>query len=243
MTSIGFQLYSLHDVDDPLPAVIERVGGAGFDGVELAGVDGHDPEAVADALTAADLDVAGAHVGLDEIEEDPENVVETYRTLDCEDVVVPWLDPEHFETLDSVEAVAERLDAAAIDLGEHDVAVHYHNHDQEFTDLDGEPALSTLVAATEGVGFELDLGWVGAAGYDPLTVLEENAHRVSIVHLKDYDAETGEVVEVGDGDLDIAAAIDAVRDHDCDWLVYEAEERPDSYGTLDHAVDVVETYW
>ena len=229
MTSIGFQLYSLHGVDDPLPDVIEHVGSAGFEGVELAGLDGHSPEEVAEALTAADIDAAGAHVGLDEIEEDPATVAETYRTLGCDDVVVPWLDPEHFASTDSVEAAAERLDAAAAALADHGLTLHYHNHDQEFTDLGGEPALATLVAATEGVGFELDLGWVGAAGYDPLAVLD--------------DAETGDVVEVGDGDLDIAAAIDAVRDHGCDWLVYEAEERPDSYGTLDHAADVVETYW
>ncbi|SDN23770.1 Sugar phosphate isomerase/epimerase [Halogranum gelatinilyticum] len=243
MTSIGFQLYSLHGVDDPLPDVIERVGEAGFEGVELAGLDGHRPEEVAEALTAADLDVAGAHVGLDEIEDDPETVAETYRTLGCDDVVVPWLDPEHFASTESVEAAAERLDAAAAALDDHGLALHYHNHDQEFTDLDGEPALATLVAATENVGFELDLGWVGAAGYDPLAVLDDYADRVRIVHLKDYDAETGDVVEVGGGDLDIAAAVDAVRDHGCDWLVYEAEERPDSYGTLDHAADVVETYW
>ncbi|EJN57726.1 sugar phosphate isomerase/epimerase family protein [Halogranum rubrum] len=243
MTAIGFQLYSLHGVADPLPAVIERVGAAGFDGVELAGLDDHDLTEITDALTAADLDVAGAHVGLDEIEEDPEQVAETYGPLGCDDVVVPWLGPEHFESVAAVEAAAERLDAATAALADYGLSLHYHNHDQEFTTLDGEPALSTLVAATEHVGFELDLGWVGAAGYDPLTVLGDYADRVRIVHLKDYNAETGDVVEVGDGDLDVAAAIAAVREHGCDWLVYEAEERPDSYDTLDHAADVVETHW
>lgn len=243
MVAIGFQLYSLHEVDDPLTDVIERVGATSFDGVELAGVGSHDLGEIRDALSTTDLDVAGAHVGLDELEDDPDGVVETYRALGCDDIVVPWLDPAHFESEASVEAAARRLDAAATTLADDGCTMHYHNHDQEFTDLGGGPALSVLVAATERVEFELDLGWVGAAGYDPLAVLDDYADRVSIVHLKDYDAETGDVVEVGSGDLDIGAAIDAVREHQCDWLVYEAEERPDSYATLDHATEIVETYW
>lgn len=38
MTAIGFQLYSLHDVSDPLTTVLSRVGEAPFDGVEFAGL-------------------------------------------------------------------------------------------------------------------------------------------------------------------------------------------------------------
>ena len=244
MTSIGFQLYSLHAVDDSLPTVIERVGETGFEGVELAGLHESDPDDVADALESSGLELAGAHVGLEELEEDPNASAETYRELGCEDVVVPWLDPEHFEDEESVESAGERLNAVASDLSDHGLSLHYHNHNQEFVELDGEPALSHLIEVTDDdVGFQLDLGWVGAAGYDPLPYLDEHAERVRLVHLKDYDADAGEPVEVGDGDLDIEAAVESVRDHGFDWFVYEAEERPDSYDTLEHAGDIVERYW
>ncbi|SFR64624.1 sugar phosphate isomerase/epimerase family protein [Halogeometricum limi] len=243
MTSFGFQLYSLHGVDDPLPTVVERVGETDFEGVELAGLGEVEPDTVADATNAAGLEIAGAHVPLEALEEEFETTVEAYRRLGCEDVVVPWMDPEHFESVESVEAAAARLDAVADDLSEHDISLHYHNHDQEFVELNDGPALTTLLAETENVGLELDLGWAGAAGYDPLSYLHDHADRVRLVHLKDYDAESGDVVEVGDGDLDIEAAVDAVRDHGFDWLIYEAEERPDSYGTLDHAASVLDAYW
>ncbi|WP_224337629.1 sugar phosphate isomerase/epimerase family protein [Haloprofundus halobius] len=239
MTSQGFQLYSVHAVDDPLPTVIERVGETAFDGVEFAGLGDQSVEAVASALENAGLDVAGAHVGLDELEDGPGEAVEPYVELGCDDVAVPWLDADHFESVDAVEAAAERLSAVADDLDDHGVSLQYHNHNQEFVDLDGEPALTHLIEATENVGFELDLGWVGAAGYDPLSYLDEHADRVRLVHLKDYDAETGEPVEVGDGDLDLSVTVELVEDHGFDWLIYEAEERPDSYGTLDHADEIV----
>ncbi|MFC7068681.1 sugar phosphate isomerase/epimerase family protein [Halobaculum lipolyticum] len=243
MTSIAFQLYSLHAVDDPLASVIDRVGTTVFEGIEFAGLDDADPAGLAGAVEAAGLAPAGAHVGLDEIERDPDAVAETYRTLGCEDVVVPWLDPEHFASAAAVETAGERLTAAADALADRGLRLHYHNHDQEFVDLDGRPALTHLIEATDGVGVELDLGWAGAAGYDPLAYLERHAERVDIVHLKDYDAAAGEPVVCGEGDLDLDATVDAVRDHGVDWLVYEAEEAPDSYDTLAHADRIVTEHW
>ncbi|GAA0261821.1 sugar phosphate isomerase/epimerase family protein [Halobacterium noricense] len=243
MTQFGFQLYSLHAVDDPLPAVVERVGETPFDGVEFAGLDDATTDELNAALDSAGIDAAGAHVGLGDLETDPEGVAQTYRDLGCEAVAVSWLDPEHFASDDAATVASERLAAAADDLAEHGLDLHYHNHDQEFTDLDGAPAIDALLDAADGVGYQIDLGWVGAAGYEPLDVFETYADRIDLVHLKDYDAAAGKTVKVGEGDLDIAATVDAVRDADVDWLVYEAEEHPDSYATLDYAADVVDTYW
>ncbi|ELY96892.1 sugar phosphate isomerase/epimerase family protein [Natrialba taiwanensis] len=243
MTSIGFQLYSLHAVDESLPTVIERVGETGFEGVEFAGLDDADVTSVDAALDQSEVAPAGAHVGLNEIEADAEGISETYRDLGCESVAVPWLDPEHFASREAVTETAGRLADAATLLANYGLDLHYHNHDQEFIELDGGPALEYLLDTTDDVGLQLDLGWAGAAGYEPLSFLETHADRIDLVHLKDYDAAAGETVEVGEGDLDIEATVELVRDLDFEWLVYEAEERPDSYETLDHAADIVTEYW
>ncbi|GAA0682837.1 sugar phosphate isomerase/epimerase [Natronoarchaeum mannanilyticum] len=243
MTSFGFQLYSLHAVDDQLPTVIKRVGETGFEGVEFAGLDDADIESVNTALDRSGLATAGAHVGLDEIEADIEDVAETYRNLGCEAVAVPWLDPEHFNSREAVKETGERLNDAATSLANYGLDLHYHNHDQEFTELDGSPALEHLLEVTDDVGLQLDLGWAGAAGYEPLSFVEAHADRIDLVHLKDYDAATGKTVEVGEGDLDIGKTVDLVRELEFDWLIYEAEEQPDSYETLKHAADIVEAHW
>jgi sugar phosphate isomerase/epimerase len=243
MTHIGIQLYSLHAVDDPLPTVIERVGETGFEGVEFAGLNDASVEELTDALDASGLNAAGAHVGLDEIEDDPERVAETYGALGVEDIAVPWLDAEHFASADAVEAAGERLDAAALALAEHDITLHYHNHDQEMVDVEGQPALSYLMDVTDHVALQPDLGWIGAGGGDPLSFLEEHAERVDQVHLKDYVESGDGTVEVGDGDIDIDAVVESCREHGFSWLIYEAEEHPDSYETLAHAADIVDTHW
>lgn len=242
MTAFGFQLYSLHEVTDSIPDVVDAVGGTAFEGVEFAGLQDTPPREARAALDDAGLDGVGAHVGLDDIESDPDAVAETYRELGIGDIVVPWLDPAHFESRSAVESAGARLAAAADRLADHDVTLHYHNHDQEFVRLDDRPALDHLLEAADGVRLELDLGWAGAAGYDPFDVLSAHADRVDLVHLKDYAGATGDVVEVGAGDLDIATAVSHARDHDVDWIIYEAEERPGSYDTLDHAADMIDSY-
>jgi len=244
VTRFGFQLYSLHAVEDLLPTVLDRVGETTFDGVEFAGfpTDSEESETVSTALETNGLAMAGTHVGLDDLEDDLDAVVSACRTVGCSAVVVPWLDPSVFDSRASVEEAAERLGAAAERLAEHGLSLHYHNHDQEFVDLGGRPAIETLLDDTPEVGFELDLGWAGAAGYDPLDVFEQYADRIDIAHLKDYDAETGDPVEVGRGDLDVEAVVEAARTHDVDWLVYEVEQCPDTYETLDYADEFVQRY-
>ena len=239
MTNFGFQLYSLRDVEDPLTTVLDRVGATAFTGVEFAGLDGTTPAAVTEALAENELSAAAAHVGLDAIESDPESVAATAHEIGNEDVVVPWLGPEHFESVDAVEAAAERLSAAADALADHGLRLHYHNHDQEFVSLDGRPALTHLLEAADGVGLELDVGWAGAAGQDPLAYLDAHGDRITLVHLKDYDAAAGETVVVGTGDLDLDRTVELARENAVEWLIYEAEAGADSYATLDTASDTV----
>lgn len=243
MTKLGFQLYSLNAIDDTLPTVLERVSETPFEGVEFAGINGGTVDQARRALERTGLQSAGAHVGLDEIEVDPEGMATTYRRLGCEHVAVPWLDPEHFESRDRVAEVAQRLDDAAERLSNHGITLHYHNHDQEFTGLDDGPAVETLRDLTETVRFQVDVGWAGAAGYDPLRILETFGDRIEIVHLKDFDESAGETVTVGEGDLDLDKLAAAVHDLDLEWLIYEAEGEPDSYDTLTHAASVVANYY
>ena len=235
----AFQLYSLRDVEDPLTTVLDRVDATTFTGVEFVGFDGTRPPAVAETLAASGLAPAAAHVSLEEIEADPDAVAATARGVGYEDVVVPWLDPENFESIATVEAAANRLSAAADALADRDLRFHYHNHDQESVSLDGRPALTHLLEAADGVGLELDVGWAGAASEDPLAYLDAHGDRITHVHLKDYDAVAGDTVVVGTGDLDLERTVELARENAVEWLIYEAETGADSYATLETAADAV----
>ncbi|GAB6878315.1 sugar phosphate isomerase/epimerase [Halorubrum gandharaense] len=241
MADIAIQLYTLRAIDEPLATLLDRVGDAGYDGVEFAHRVADAPtDEVTAALDRNDLEPAAAHVGLDALEDDYEATVSLYDELGVDTLIVPWLDPEHFDTPAAVADAAERLDAVASDLADDGFAFDYHNHDQEFVPFDDRTAMDELLAATDGrVGFEVDLGWANVGGVDPAALVDRYADRISHVHFADADVETGEPTELGAGSLDLESAAAAVARADADWYVYEHDEPADAEASLAHGVETL----
>lgn len=239
MARTAVQLYTLRDLDEPLPTVLDRVGETSLDGVEFAHrFSDSDTEAVADALDRHDLACAAAHIGIESLENDLEGTLEPYREVGCETVVVPWLDAEHFES-DAIDATATRLTELAETVEDHGMDLCYHNHEHELVaggDEKGDrTALHELVERTgDSVGFEIDTGWVAAGGADPAAFIEEYADRIPVVHVTDSDIATATPVEVSEGDCDVAACLDAANKADVEWLIYEHDEPKDSVSSLHH---------
>jgi sugar phosphate isomerase/epimerase len=65
----------------------------------------------------------------------------------------------------------------------------YHNHSHEFEMLpDGTPGYDYLIANTdpELVKFEIDCGWMCAAGQDPAAYMKRYPGRFRMLHIKDF---------------------------------------------------------
>jgi len=237
---VGIQPYTLNALDEPLVSKLDRIARAGFEGVEL-GTDGN-TDAVHETLIEHGLDVSSIGTTPDELDDDLDAHVAAAEDFDTDDVVAMWIDPEHYETRERVEATAERLTALADRLAEHGLRLHYHNHAHEFTDLDDTTGYELLVAETEGVRFEVDAGWAGTGGTDPATLLQSIGDSVDLVHVKDMDFETGEFVTFGEGDLDIEGVVDAARDIGVEWLLFENDEPTDPVAEPGHASVVLDEY-
>lgn len=241
MVRTAINVYSVRELDESVPNVLERVADAGYDGVQFSGrhtpLDG-DPTEIHETLVETGLDVTAAHVGADLLEENPEYVVDTYETVGVSDAVVPYLPPEDFASVERVESTAERLETLATDFAGYDWQVHYHNHDHEFVDVDGESAFDRLLGATD-VGIELDVGWALAGGYDPAELLERLGKRTPLVHFKDVRidpdaARGGHPVEIGTGDVDMAACADVARKNGAEWFIYEHDAPDDPKASIEH---------
>ena len=230
MVRTAINLYSVRELDLPMPEILDRVAAAGYDGVQFSGDYGDlSPGETADALAERGLDVTAAHVGIEAIEDDLEAVVADQRTIGTDGAVVPWLDVEGFESREAAEATAERLDALAADLGE-GFGLHYHNHDHEFVEFDGTNGFETFAAASS-VLLEPDVGWIHTAGHDPVDVLERYGDRIEVVHMKDMA--DGEFAEIGEGDVDMQACAEAARRIDAEWLVYEHDAPEDPAASIE----------
>ena len=116
------------------------------------------------------------------------------------------------DSLDGWKKVADSLNVAAARLAKDNLKVGYHNHQPEFTPLDGKRPIEILAANTvPSVMLQLDVGTCLETGSDPAEWIRGNPGRVRSLHLKDWspDPEKGYKVLFGEGAaewLDIFAA-------------------------------------
>ncbi len=223
------QLYSLRSL--PPADRCRPVADAGFDGVELVGVE--PPDGLADL----DLDVAAAHVDVETLEADASAVLERVREVGTDTLVVPIVEEEAF-TAARIDETAARLDALAARVADASGRLLYHNHEFEFRN----GTFGRCVGATTTVGFELDVGWATAAGADPVSLLDRFGDRMPIVHLKDVRVDDsaprgGVPVDLGAGDVDLAGVLAAAEEAGVEWVVFEHDDPAEPDRTVRAAGD------
>lgn len=241
MSTTAIQLYTLREIDEPLPSLLDRVGETAFDGVEFAHRFAEaDTPMVANALERNGLDAVSAHVDIDRLETDPEGTVATYAEIGCDTLVVPWLDPEQFADADSVEATTERLTRLAELVADAGGSLHYHNHDHELISLGDRTALETLIReSSEALGFELDTGWIKAGGADPETFIESHTDRIELLHATDCSETNGSPTEVGTGVVNVTRCLETARTGGVETIVYEHDEPEDPSASLQHGASLL----
>ena len=240
---IAVQLYSLREAAGrDFPAVIERLGRIGYAGVELANLHGMAPAELRRRLADAGLEIASAHV------EPPrgdarERVLDEQDALGNRTLVVPFMPPDRFKTLDGIRAIAAELNESSANARARGMSLGYHNHFWEFaTAHDGRTAHEILMAELEPEVFaEIDTYWARVGGSDPAKVVAELGPRARLLHLKDGPADgyKSPMTAVGAGVLDfpaIVAASDAVKWHiveldACATDMFEAIEQSYRYLT------------
>jgi sugar phosphate isomerase/epimerase len=121
---------------------------------------------------------------------------------------------------DDWKRVADVLNRRGEQLHAAGIQIFYHNHNVEFRTLGRTTPFDILMRYTDPhlVCFELDVGWVAAAGLDPVAVLGKYPGRFRLMHVKDIGAATEanfafkQVPEtVGGGKLDWRRLIPAAR--------------------------------
>ncbi|CAN7464310.1 sugar phosphate isomerase/epimerase [Phenylobacterium sp. LjRoot219] len=123
---------------------------------------------------------------------------------------------------DHFKRTAEMLDAKGEALRREGVKLAYHNHNPELAPLGETNGLAILLEHTDPkrVAFEMDAGWVVAAGHDPVELLRAYPQRFKLMHVKDIapahktnTALKADTMEVGSGVVNwprvLRAAVDS----------------------------------
>lgn len=245
MSSVGVQLFTLRDINQPLPEILQSVADTGTDGVEFVEweheLTGENTSDIRKALEETGLSTAGVLLDLHLLEENLSEVLAAYEPLDCQTYTVGYMPSEHFQTPAAVDELANRLSEVSRRLSEQGLQLVYHHHDHEFVEFDdGTWAFDRLIESTPpSVSFELDIAWATVAGRNPVKMLTTHREQFPLVHIKDANIDTGDIVELGHGDVDIAGCVDAALATDVEWLLYEFDYPENPMFSLHHGVNTI----
>lgn len=118
--------------------------------------------------------------------------------------------------LDEVVDIAER----------HGLSAHFHPH---LTTIVEGPEQLEKVMARSRINFCPDTAHLAAGGGDPAALIRRYAERITYVHLKDWCADPFDFLPLGQGELDFAGIMDALRESDYDgWITVELDSYPGS---------------
>ena len=225
VAQLGLQLYSLREVlAGDYEGVLRQVAAMGYAGVETAGNYGESVAWAKGLFQSLNLQVPSAHMPLlndDTLEESMRAAV----ALGCRYVVVPFIPPDQFNSIEQVQGHCARINMAAVVALSHGLRVLYHNHAWEFTakeELGGvRPYDLMREYLTSAIGFELDTYWIAHAGGDPAAVITELGNRAPIIHVKDgFPGTDAAMTAVGDGTLNFK---EILKDSTAEWFIVELD--------------------
>ncbi|PAV31237.1 hypothetical protein CIL05_00855 [Virgibacillus profundi] len=229
MGKLGLQLYSVKDAaEKDLLGTIRKVSEMGYEGAQFAGFFNHSAEDVKAEIDAAGIVPAGAHVGIDQLENNLDETIKFHQLIGNDLIICPYL-PENMRSgSDEYYQTAAVLNKLGKQLKESGIAFGYHNHAFEFDSFDGKTGFDILYENTDPayVKMELDCFWASNAGYDPLEIIEKYDNRCVSLHIKDMKVAGDKKVstEIGTGTLDIGKLIESGKKHQVDWFVVEQED-------------------
>ena len=232
MIKIALQLYSLRDdITADFKGTLKKVKEFGYDGVELAGLQGYSPEEVREMCREIGLIPISAHVTIDELSNDVVESIRRYKAIGCEYVAIPWMDKSRLPGGANYDKTKKVINAAAVECEKQGVILLYHNHDFEFDKLDGEYLLDILFSDIPAIQTEIDTCWVNVGGEDPVAYLKKYSKRAPLVHFKDFvsakhQRETGsgfEFMPLGLGQQNIEAIVTAAKEAGTKWAVIEQD--------------------
>ena len=212
---ISIQLYTLRDAMGGSPGfdtVLTRLAQYGYEKVEFAGYYGRTARQIRDQLDGLGIRASSSHDGISADSAALRTKLENAVTLGQKYVVVPYLNSS---SLSDWQTWADQMNAEAAVAGRYGLRYGYHNHAHEFTiDLGGgltpwEVLTSRLDRKL--VHLEVDLYWAYTGGVntgaaDPdrfaIDVVREAPQEVRQFHVKDRDAGTGDMCDLGTGVVD-----------------------------------------
>jgi sugar phosphate isomerase/epimerase len=249
---IGLELYTVGaELDKDYDGTLRQIAAIGYKEVETGVSPKRKAADVKKSLQDAGLQCKSLHMGFGGMEEAIPYAKEIGAKYVISSVTLPKVpEPGKFDmkafmaqlallTLDDFKKIAARCNEMGEQAKKAGLQFGYHNHNFEFKPLDGgEVGYDVILRETDAslVKFELDCGWMVAAGHDPVAYLTKYPKRYRLLHIKDFhptaSPSTGldesmrpKPAELGRGHIDYVPIFAAAKKTEVE-LYYVEQEPP-----------------
>ena len=244
---LAAQLYTIRQHTQTardLAASLKRIRDMGYTAVQVSGI-GPMPDAEVKAIVDdLGLVICNTHVRPTEaLWNDLEAVIAQHRLWGCRHVAIGSMPGQYRQ---EGEAGYRRFAREASRIGEQlhraGLTFSYHNHSFEFERFGRRTGLDIIFEESDPryLQAEIDTYWVQHGGADPAAWVRRVAGRMPVVHLKDMAIIDGEqaMAEVGEGNLNWPAILQACREGGVEWYAIEQDEcRRDPFESLKISFD------
>ncbi len=208
---IGIQLWSVREnMETDASGTLTALGDMGYGFVEAAGYGdglfyGMDPIEFKDLVEANGMAFLGSHAGQDLPSEENwdqtmtwwDTAIAAHKAAGVEYIVQPSMSKEGYESLEGLKRYCDYFNAVGEKCNAQGIRFGYHNHDGEFSELEGEVIYDYMLLNTDPtkVMFQMDLYWVHEGGKNPVDYITRYPGRFENWHVKD-EAEVGASGEI-----------------------------------------------
>ena len=232
---VGLQLYSLRNqFKTDVTGSLDIIQSWGITKLEGGGTYGMTMEDFQKELTARNLSVVSVGAGFEDLEKDPQKIIDNAKAFGATYVMCAWVPHDDNKwDLEETQHATEVFNKAGKILKENGLTLAYHAHGYEFRPYQDGTLFDYMAENATDFTFELDVYWAHHGGGDPLALMKKYPNKMTLMHLKDMehgvkgnntgheDVETN--VVLGTGQVDIAGVVAEAKKLGIEYMFIEDE--------------------
>jgi sugar phosphate isomerase/epimerase len=248
LKKVGVQLYSVRkEMMTDAIGTLKKLGQIGYQEIESAQSEkgnyyGLEPKEIKKLLKDQGMTLRSGHTHIDK---NWQKSIDEAAEAGQEYIICSVL-PSPGQTVENYQKSAEMFNQAGEQCKKSGILFGYHNHASEFDTGEGKALYDVLLDNThpELVHMEMDLGWVIAAGKDPLAYFSKYPGRFPLWHLKDMSLTEKKSVEFGKGGVDIIGLMKQAKQSGMKYYFIEQEEYAvTAFDSLDYDYNWLAERW
>ena len=228
---IAAQLYTVREftqTEKDFAETIKKVAEIGYPGVQLSAHNQEIPaQFIKDTCNAHKLEIVCTHTPPPKIINETDKVIADHKIFGAPLIGIGSMPPNYRADVAGFKQFISDYMPAALKMKEEGLRFGYHNHAFEFEKFDGKLMFDYLLEGFEEADMQiiLDTFWVQAGGADPVYWIKKLAGKIARMHFKDMTIKADErrFTEIGNGNLNWPAIIQACRESKVDWVIVEQD--------------------